>query len=204
MTSFKGLYELNDKIQKRIADGYKGTGGETALQYPNGVGSVPGKSIFYANPSEDVAFQTGALWNTDLGDPEDANMATKAFLARFGVNAALRKNGDMINTIKAPERVVGLINDAYELIASRLTADYRRVYDSLIRLGLSDEEAKARADAYIVPILQSELKLLKVQFPFSFGKGGGKGGQMGGIKKSLKLRNREKTDVANAVTSQLS
>ena len=126
------------------------------------------------------------------------------FLSRFGVSNAIRRNADMINTISHPDQVVTAINDAYNAIGAKLSIEYRRVYVDLTNLGVSPEEARARADNYIAPILKAELKLLKIRFPFSFGKDKSEKGLAKGVLKSYKSANLPRDLVTDRVQNSIS
>ena len=92
------------------------------------------------------------------------------FMARFGIGKKIRRNVDMVRAINNPEGTVNAVNQAYYELTGTLTLAYRRVYGQLIAMNYSKEEAQARADAYIIPILQAEMKLMKARFPYTFGK----------------------------------
>ncbi len=138
-------------------------------------------------PKDNALFAGGSF---DLSSNEnDQRLALDQFSSRFGLAAAKRKNKDLLNAITKPEEAIENINKAYDAIAANLLTEYREVYGMLVNvLNLSEADAKLKADEYMLPIIQSRVKLLKLQFPYSFGKGSGKGKKA--LRKGLNLNRR--------------
>lgn len=100
-----------------------------------------------------------------------------AFRRRFGINRLIFKNKDMLNALKNPSAEIDKINKDYNILALKLSKQYRRVYTALLEAGYSVEESKRRADEYIAPLIMAEVKLIKAHHPFALSSGKGKEGK---------------------------
>lgn len=147
-------------------------GFNTAATYLGGATqAVTGGGIFFGGNlnGRELLFDPG--YNFGAGNHGEMSAMSQAFLTRFGITNAIRKNYDMARTISSPIGAIKDINDSYQAIGAKLMVQYKLDRDTYIRLGLSPEEATARADVFIQPSIMSELDKLKLKFPFSFAGG---------------------------------
>jgi len=133
----------------------------------------------FARPSEAFTGYAGlntpatAEWQLDpSGVPKVAEGAAPAlneFMSRFGLQAVVKRNANLLETLQHPEETVRKMNGEYYLMASELATMYNTYYNELLVQGVSSMEATAKSDEYIKPLITSRLQLLALKFPYNFG-----------------------------------
>jgi len=115
----------------------------------------------------------GSLYNPSEGNAVTRDSGAKEFATRFGLGAVIKRNENILVSLTNPTQAVNDINDAYKKLSLRSAQLYNQYYGRLIAEGVPSGVAQGAADEYILPFMEGELKILELQFPFTFGNLGG-------------------------------
>lgn len=102
-------------------------------------------------------------------DPKHTPKAVGEFMTRFGLHAVVKRNENLLTTLKNPEKAVLEINREYYLLASEMASMYNQYFNELILEGVPAGEAQEKADEYVMPLVNSRLQLLALRYPYNFG-----------------------------------
>jgi len=95
------------------------------------------------------------------------------FATRFGLSQYARSANDLANALQNPALQLKEVNQKVGEIAGRLNGMYKAYVGQLRQLYLPEEEVFARADAYIRPLMASEIELLRLAYPYAVGNAAG-------------------------------
>jgi hypothetical protein len=155
---------------------------------------------FFAQQLGPIGGEDQLYDRTAVAGDQQMRAVTEAFLQRFGLSFAIRKNVDMMQSLTQPTMKIAQINRAYQQIAAKLVVFYRAKYRELANMGFSTAEARVAADKYITPMIAGELEMMRLRYPYSFGGGGGGKKKSKGGGKQLKgamLRQAEPATMRN-------
>jgi len=132
------------------------------------------KSRFFSQYERGIS-TSGALYalaNTDLAQELTADQlkaAATEFNTRFGIARTVTRNENLKEVLTKPGDAITNINNAYNEIAAHLVKQYNDFYRRLTLQNVPPNLAQERADKYILPLIESEMELIALKFPYSFG-----------------------------------
>lgn len=106
-----------------------------------------------------AAKKLGEVYGGAIGD----------FMTRFGLRAVVQRNLNVVNALVDPKASVDQINYEYFKMAENLGEMYQNYYAELVNQGVPSGYAQQSADEYILPLVEAQLRILELKFPFSFG-----------------------------------
>lgn len=95
--------------------------------------------------------------------------ASNEFMTRFGLTRVITRNNNIVRTLSKPTESINDINSEYMKISVHMTELYNRYYRELMMQGVPQGLAQKRADEYILPLLDAELQILALKYPYNFG-----------------------------------
>lgn len=130
----------------------------------------PTMSHFFGNSKGNSNLQRGLPVGTLYG-PEgtDLDKASDEFRTRFGLKRVIERNKNIVNTLTDPKGAIADINKKYQDISYEMVKLYQKYYTKLIEQGVPQGLAQKRVDEYILPLMDAELQIMALEFPYNFG-----------------------------------
>ena len=136
---------------------------------------LPGVGALYTGDAGLVNLNTGVMnMNPVVSSTEmSQHPMIGQFMTRFGLQRVVARNDNIIDTLSNPKQTVININFEYRTLAKRCAVLYYRFYQELIGQGVPQGLAQKRADEYILPIMEGELQVMSLKYPYNFGSSSG-------------------------------
>jgi len=136
---------------------------QTAKKMPKGFFANKNRTLPIAQTADSLyARKTGKV-------ASDVDVGTDEFMTRFGLQAVVKRNQNILKTLVNPSGAVMEINDTYKALAKESAEIYRTYFQELIQQGVPEGIAQSAADEYILPFVEGQLKLMELKYPYTFG-----------------------------------
>lgn len=102
-------------------------------------------------------------------DKPGRGSATDEFMTRFGLKAIAKRNDNVLDMLTRPAYAIQEINREYYVMSSQLWEHYNTYYNQLLEQGIPKGYAQQASDEFILPIIDAQLKILELKYPYTFG-----------------------------------
>jgi len=117
-----------------------------------------GKNGFFSGRNPNPA--AGKLYDVP-GDTAKAE-----FARRFGFDAAITRNENLVTVLTDPPKAIGQVDACYKDIVVKVSHQYNEMYQQMVKLGVPANVAQEKADQACIGLIKHEKFLMSLQYPF--------------------------------------